>query len=136
MNKISVYLAGKRLVIFIAWCLVVFPYFFISISSDIIFAPLILLLLVIYLQRPKKNIIIVSFLYGFFIFFPIYIVFLRWVFVYFDGSETFIGCMNQIYNLMVIFLTNETSFNRLIIALLVMPSIYFINLGNRLKQKG
>jgi hypothetical protein len=75
MSKLLIYMAKNKFIIGVAWMILVIPILAIATTTDIIYSPIIFILLVFYLRKERKHILAVAFLYGFFVFYHPYFYF-------------------------------------------------------------
>ena len=134
MSKLLIHIAKNKFIIGVAWTILVIPILAIATTTDIIYSPIIFILLVFYLRKERKHILAVAFLYGFFVFFPPYFYFIRWFGFFIDGDASFHEYLTNVYSLLNGRLTKYFHLPSAIFAVLAIPSIYLINLRNGLKQ--
>lgn len=134
MSNLLIHIVKNKFTIYLAWMILVIPILAIATTTDIIYSPIIFILLVFYLRKERNYIFLVSAVYGFFVFFPPYFYFLRW-FEYFIRGDISLGeCLEQIYSLLKVRSTTYFNPPSAICAVLVIPSIYLINFRNKFKK--
>jgi len=134
MSKLLIHMVKNKFTICVAWMILVIPVLVISITSDIIYSPIIFILLVFYLRKERNYIFLVSAVYSFFIFFPPYLYFIRWIGFFIAGGIPLGECLEQIYSLLKGRSTTYFNLSSAIFAVLAIPSIYLINLINKLNK--
>ncbi|NIE95123.1 hypothetical protein F3J02_01245 [Acinetobacter sp. Tr-809] len=134
MSKLIIHMAQNKFIIGTVWIILLIPILAVSITSDIFYSPIMFVLLVFYLRKEQKYIYIVAILYGFFILFPPYLYFIRWISLFLAGDISIKECLEQIYSLVKVRSTTYFNLPSAICAVLAIPSIYLINLRNRLKK--
>lgn len=134
MSKLLIHMAKNKFTICMAWMILVIPVLAIATTSDIIYSPIIFILLVFYLRKERNYIFLVSAAYGFFVYFPPYLHFIRWISFFIAGGIPLRECLEQIYSLLKIRSTTYFNSPSAIFAVLVIPSIYLINLRNKLNK--
>ncbi|WP_133971985.1 hypothetical protein [Acinetobacter calcoaceticus] len=68
MNKLVISIAKNKFTIYMVWMMLVIPILAIATTTDIIYSPIIFILLVFYLSKERKYMLAIAFLYGFFVF--------------------------------------------------------------------
>jgi len=134
MSKLLIHMAKNKFIIVVAWMILVIPILAIATTTDIIYSPSIFILLVFYLRKERKHILAVAFLYGFFVFYHPYFYFIRWFESFIRGDIPLKECLEQIYSLIKSRLTTNFSTPLAVLAVLAIPSIYLINLRNKLNK--
>lgn len=134
MSKLLIHMAKNKFTICVAWMILVIPILAIATTSDVIYSPIIFILLVFYLRKERNYIFLASAAYGFFVFFPPYLHFIRWISFFIAGEIPLRECLEQIYSLLKV--RSMTYFNppSAIFAVLATPSIYLINLRNKFNE--
>lgn len=134
MSKLLIYMAKNKFIIGVAWMILVIPILAIATTTDIVYSPIIFILLVFYLRKERKHILAVAFLYGFFVFYHPYFYFIRWFESFIRGDIPLKECLELIYSLIKSKLTTNFSTPLALLAVLAIPSIYLINLRNKLNE--
>ncbi len=134
MSKLLIHMAKNKFTICVAWIILVIPVLAIALTSDIIYSPIIFILLVFYLRKERNYIFLVSAVYSFFVFFPPYLYFIRWIGFFIAGEVPLSECLEQIYSLLKVRSTTYFNLPSAIFAVLAIPSIYLINLRNKLNK--
>lgn len=134
MSKLLIHMAKNKFTICVAWMILVIPVLAIATTTDIIYSPIIFILLVFYLRKERKHILAVAFLYGFFVFYHPYFYFIRWFESFIRGDIPLKECLELIYSLIKSKLTTNFSIPLAVLAVLAIPSIYLINLRNKLNE--
>lgn len=134
MSKLLIHMAKNKFTICVAWMILVIPVLAIATTTDIIYSPIIFILLVYYLRKERKRILAVAFLYGFFVFYHPYFYFIRWFESFIRGDISLKECLELIYSLIKSKLTTNFSTPLAVLAVLAIPSIYLINLRNKLNE--
>jgi hypothetical protein len=134
MNKLLISIAKNKFTIYVVWMMLVIPILAIATTTDIIYSPIIFILLVFYLRKERKHILATAFLYGFFVFYHPYFYFIRWFESFIREDIPLKECLEQIYSLLKVRSTTYFNPPSAIFAVLAIPSIYFINLRNKLND--
>ncbi len=91
MNKLVISIAKNKFTIYMVWMMLVIPILAIATTTDIIYSPIIFILLVFYLRKERKHMLAIAFLYGFFVFYHPY--FIRWFESFIRGDIPLKECL-------------------------------------------